>query len=265
MQATQRSSGCPGSSPGGNGNQEIRTPGPSDRDLHDRVISYLSDANLRAGSTDFLNETEVKRAERFSRFLARRYYRDRLRRSFRFSASLVSQSHAASRLPDHPDFDEFLDHVVLGSLAAAREVGQLAVERLTPLRSEAWWPELLEYEFAFFLQLATSESTPPSEGVQVCISAVLRSFTFRIPEMLERLRSMKPPELQGNTTLLFSRTPHGRIYVVELDPITEALFIEISRGEDPRKRLSGDELRLQELRHTLSTLKEIGAVSLGAS
>ena len=265
---TQSGSGRPRleSSPGRNGNREIRTPSLSDRELQDRVISYLSDANLRVSSTEFLDETETEGAQRFSRFLARRYYRDRLQRGFRYSTLLVSTDHAASQLPDHSYFDEILNHCVLGSLTTAREVGQFAIEHLSALRSEAWWPQILDYEFAFFLQLATSEPAPPSSALQVCVSTVLRSFSFRIPELLECLRSGNPlpPEPQGNTTLLFSRTPHGRIYVVEVDPKTEALFLEISRGEDPRNRLFGDEPALQELRHTLNSLQEIGAIAISA-
>ena len=58
----------------------------SDRELQDAVITYLADAALRRGASDLpLAPEQAQRAGRFARFLARRYYRDRLARSFRYS------------------------------------------------------------------------------------------------------------------------------------------------------------------------------------
>jgi hypothetical protein len=56
----------------------------SDRELQDEVITYLADATLRRSSADLpMAPEQAQRADRFARFLARRYYRDRLARSFR--------------------------------------------------------------------------------------------------------------------------------------------------------------------------------------
>jgi hypothetical protein len=270
MRPSQHGSGGPrpGSSPDRSENQKIPSAKLSDRDLHDRVITYLTDAKVRVdSSTEFLNDTEAKHAQRFSRFLARRYYRDRLQRGFRYSTSLVSQARAASQLVDRPEFNEILNHCILGSSETARKVGHLAVTHSSPLRDEAWWPQLLEYEAAFFLQLAISEPTPAGEAMRVCVSTVLRRFTIRIPELLECIRSGRPlpPDLQGSTTLLFSRTVHGRIYAAEVDPKTEATFMEISRGADLRRGLSADAPGMPELEQILTALQEIGAISIPSS
>ena len=239
----------------------------SDRDLQDRIITYLTDANLRRSGTanDLLGEDEGRRAQRFSRFLARRYYRDRLQRGFPYSSAVISQADAASRLVDGKEFDAIVDNCVLGSFATSREVGQLAVASLLPLRREAWWQEVLEYELALFLQLATSEATPRSHRPQACISTTVRSFGFRFPELLTCLRSGKPlpNTVRGSTTLLFSRTPHGRIYVVELDARTEAVFRAILRGQDLRQLASNEDWALDEMNQTLQTLHTIGAVTSG--
>jgi hypothetical protein len=264
MQATQHGSGGsrPDLSAKAIGDREIQ-PVLSDRQLHDRVITYLTDANLRYSGTsnEFLDEGEANRAQRFSRFLARRYYRDRLQRSFRYSSSVVSQTRAASDLADRSEFDGVLDNCVLGSFATSREVGQLAVAALLPLRNEAWWPELLEYESALFLQLATSEVTPAGNSLRVCVSTAIRSFTFRIPELLSSLRAGRLLPISGNTTLLFSRTTHGRIYVVELDAKTEAVFTAISRGEDVQQLVADEDVTPDEMQQTLNTLHVIGAVT----
>ena len=248
------------------GDQEVQFA-LSDRDLQDRIITYLTDANLRrfSAANDVLGEDEGRRAQRFSRFLARRYYRDRLQRGFHHSSAVISQADAASSLVDGQEFDAIVDNCVLGSFATAREVGQLAVASLLPWRQEAWWQELLEYEFAFFLQLATSEATPRSRRPQASVSTTVRSFGFRFPELLTWLRSQKPlpNTVRGNTTILFSRTPHGRIYVVELDVRTEAVFRAILRGEDLRQLASNEDWVLDEMKQTLQTLHAIGAVTSG--
>jgi len=246
------------------GDQEIQLA-LSDRDLQDRIITYLTDANLRRSSAanDLLGEDEGRRAQRFSRFLARRYYRDRLQRGFRHSSALISEGDAVSGLVEGKEFDAIVDHCVLGSFATSREVGQLAVASLLPLRTEAWWQELLEYEFARFLQLATSEATPLSPRPRACISTTVRSFTFRFPELLTCLRSPNPlpNTVRGDITLLFSRTPHGRIYVVELDARTEAVFRAILRSEDLRQLAANEDWALDEMKQTLKTLHAIGAVT----
>ena len=247
------------------GDQETRLV-LSDRDLQDRIITYLTDANLRRSSAanDLLGEDEGRRAQRFSRFLARRYYRDRLQRGFRHSSAVISHADACC-LVDGKEFDAIVDNCVLGSFATSREVGQLAVASLLPLRREAWWQELLEYEFALFLQLATSEATPRSRRPRARISTTVRSFGFRFPELLTCLPSQKPlpNTVRGNTTLLFSRTPHGRIYVVELDARTEVVFRAVLRGEDLRQLASKEDWALDEMKQTLQTLHAIGAVTSG--
>jgi hypothetical protein len=189
-----------------------------DRDLQDRIIRHLTDANARsqAAALEYLDESEAPRAERFSRFLARRYYRDRLSRGFRYSAKLVDAQNAADHVPDSPQFESLLDHCVLGSMAASRSVGELAVTHLIPFSHEGWWSELLEYERAFFLQLATSEATALSKFPQRGTSTIVRTFEFDLPELLVCLRSDEIPTeaSRRRVTLLFSRTHLGRVYVV---------------------------------------------------
>lgn len=238
----------------------------NDRDIHDEVIHYLSDASLRLAqsSNDFLDREQAERARRFSHFLARRYYRDRLSRAFRYSATLLGPGRIAEQITDSPEFDSILDRCVLGSLATSREVGDLAASVVLSMRSEGWWSELLEYERAFFLQLATSEVTPASAFPQKSISALMRQFRLRVPELLARLKSGAHvgDDLDGEATLLFSRTSHGKIYVVELDEKTSTVFQSID-GNRPANEIAvlcGDSQ--QEIQRILTALRDIGGVVL---
>ena len=237
----------------------------TDRNLHDFVIRYLTDADARSGNQnpDFLDGIEVERAKRFSHFLARRYYRDRLHRGFRYSAVLLG-SEAAANLVDSREFDAILESCTLGSLVTAQIVGELALSELRTQGAENWWIELLDYEFAFFVQLATSQPTPVSQFPQRGISTLIREFRFRIPELLESLKNKKMPEdvPLKPTTLLFSRTHHGRIYVVELDPTATAVLRAVN-GSRPVAEIAGcAAVDQKETERILSDLAGINAVLL---
>ncbi|HWC19205.1 MAG TPA: hypothetical protein VG498_19495 [Terriglobales bacterium] len=237
-----------------------------DRELHDRVITYLTDANLRSGmqATEFLDDSEVERADRFSRFLARRYYRDRLIRAFRYSA-LVAPECCAERVLDSPDFEAILATCVLGSLATSERVGGLALSYLLPAgREHSWWSELLEYERAFFRELATSEVRAPSDRPQKNIAASLRKFSVSMPELLEAVSSRQTLSgaFAGEVTLLFSRTPHGRIYVAEVDRATAAVFDAIDGCRTAQEVASSCRISAAENQRILATLSDIGSIVL---
>jgi hypothetical protein len=249
-----------------NPKREIRFP--ADRELQDHIIRYLADTGVQVGdhNPEFLDQKQAQRASRFSRFLARRYYRDRLQRGFRHSNRLVTPDDAAHSVVDREEFDSILSACALGSIASSRKVGELAVNHLLPLRSEQWWSELLQYELAFFMQLATSESTSPNSVPKRNTSAILRDFQTNIPALLARLNTGEGlTEFQSSPmTLLFSRTNHGQIYVVELDRNAQAVFSEID-GACARDQIATRySLSPDEIRRILNTLQNIGAVVMPA-
>src|ERR1700758_1381882 len=92
----------------------IPSAGNTDRDLQDRVIRFLSDASLHSAQPvgQLLDDSEILRAQRFSRFLPRRYYRDRLTRAFRHADVLVPKERTASTLVDSVEFDSVLDRCI---------------------------------------------------------------------------------------------------------------------------------------------------------
>ena len=245
---------------------EIQGNSLSDREFHDRLIHYLTDANLRSSrpSSDFLDETQAKRAERFSRFLARRYYRDRLHRGFHYSANLLDSARAAD-VVDTPQFDPVFSGCVLGSLATAKVVGHLAFSSLRSLRKDEWWSELLEYEFAFFLQLATLEVSRAAGFAELGLSTIVREFQFRIPDILQHLKSWDAPvtDVRGSTVLLFSRTPHGKIYVVELAGTAAAVVRAVDGKHANAEIARAAGIDLEEAIRILAELSSINAVVSG--
>ena len=239
----------------------------TDRDLQDDVIRYLSDARLRKqGPGDLpLSAEQAGKAGRFGRFLARRYYRDRLVRSFRYSRLFAQQvGRTAEQVVEGQLFRNFLDECLLGSLDAARCVGEMAVGHLTvPSPPAAWWGELLEYEQGFFLQAATVDHGPVTCSPRRGTSALCRSFRWNIPEILARLKSGEPVQEEfKKVMLLFSRTPAGKIYVVEVEEPTELVWRHTDGIRKADQIAAAASLSVEAVQTTLQALNEIGAVAL---
>src|SRR5437762_12465846 len=109
----------------------------TDRDLQDDVIRYRADAGVRNKNSSGLplSPEQAKRAEKFGRFLARRYYRDRLARSFRYSHLFASaRGRNVEQVAEGESFQDFLNECVMGSLEAAQRVGQMAVSYLSDVQ-----------------------------------------------------------------------------------------------------------------------------------
>jgi hypothetical protein len=235
----------------------------SDRDLQDALITYLADANLRRAPAGLLplSPEQARRAGRFARFLARRYYRDRLARSFRYSRRFAP---AAERVADAPVFNIFLDVCVLGSVASAERVAGLAVDHVNRLPAPGpWWNDLLQYERLFFLQAATTENEVASASLQPSPSARCHRFSWNLPELLLRLKSgaAMSAELHVEVTLLFSRTGSGRIYVVEVDADTAAVFHGAGARLSPAQIAETTSLPAATVQHALAALAQVGALA----
>lgn len=256
----------PGAAPFADNQQQLADR--RSRDLQDSIIRYLTDTPTQSlNDIDYLDEHEVHKARRFSRFLSRRYYRDRLYRGFHYSSGLLAASNSAHEIVNTPEFESILDNCVLGSFTTSRNVGQLAIARLSSLRHETWWQELLQYEFAFFLQLATSEVSNPSSLPIKNTSAIVCHFQIRIPELLSLLKAghTGSSDLDGEATLLFSRTSHGKIYVAEIDEKTAAIFAAVENTNFATDIAHSCSLPMQEIQRSLATLADIGAVVLPAA
>jgi hypothetical protein len=241
-----------------------------DRAVQDEVIRYLADANVRAQGSRRgpISVGEAAKAAQFAHFLARRYYRDRLARSFRYSHRFRKQTgRIAEEVVDRTEFDRFLSDCVMGSLASAQRVGEMARAHLSAAPpSAAWWPDLLDYEYCYFLQAATAERGVCGDQPAPGLSALCCRFAWALPEMLPRLRAGEAigDDLRREATLLFSRTHAGRIYVMEVEPEVERVFraTDGQRTVDEIAEATG--IPAEPARAMLASLAGIGAVHLPA-
>lgn len=237
----------------------------TDRELQDEIIRYITDPHARRTSVRLkLSAPQAARAAMFARFLARRYYRDRLGRSFRYSATLVAGTRA-SEVVEADDFGALLSASALGSLALAQRVGERAVDWLkaaNPASGYEWWNSLLEYERAHFLQTATSEIPVPGPGPQRGMSATSVTFDLDMPELLRRIKTKQPvgDELRKPTTLLFSRTRGGKIYVMEVDAAAASIFVAVDGKRDETAIARAAGIEPGAARSIINSLVEIGAL-----
>ena len=238
----------------------------SDRAVQDDLIRYLSDPGARAHPPENLPlpPEEAAKAERFARFLARRYYRDRLVRSFRYTRRFAPQiGRVAEDVVDGAQFSSFLEQCVLGSFAAALQVGEMAVAHLeTAPHPGPWWRDVVEYEYAYFLQTATSESGTRTRRHTRGASAFSQTFAWSLPKVLQRLRSSQPIEetLHRDCTLFFSRTHLGKIFVVELENDAAGVFRSTNGFRTPQQIASTAGVALEQVLLLLEQFVEIGAV-----
>jgi len=238
----------------------------SDRNLQDELIRYLSDARERRQPSKSLPlpPDEAAKAARFARFLARRYYRDRLVRSYRYTRRFQPRTgKLAEDIVEGAQFHSFLDQCVLGSFRAARQVGEMAVVHLDAATHPGpWWRDLVEYEYAYFLQTATSEPGTRTRRHTRGASAFCQTFAWFLPELLERLRSGQPvgEDLRRECTLLFSRTHLGKIFVVELEKDAAAVFRSTNGFRTPEQIAVAADVPGQAVIALLEQFVEMGAV-----
>lgn len=236
----------------------------TDRELQDKIIRYVTDPQARRSGALKLSAQQAARAAQFSRFLARRYYRDRLGRSFRYSALLAPKQRATDAVEAN-DFEILLSEGALGSFALAQRVGERAVDWLKAASAAAgwqWWNALLEYERSHFLQTATSEVRAPGTALQRGVSAICIRFDWDMPELLRQIKAKHPIDgnLRREATLLFSRTRAGKIYVMEVDAPTAALFGAVDEAHEEHEIAQAANVDPVAARAILNSLIEIGAI-----
>lgn len=198
---------------------------------------------------------------------AREFYRETLRESFYHTRLFAEQTHRlAQGVVDTPAFDAILRDSSQGTLDASRRIGEMAVVHLDTASDQPgpWWRDLCSYERAYFLQLSTTDPGPPTNRPRRGVSALCTNFNWNMPELLKRLKSGVPvtDDLRRAMTLLFSRGPQGKIFVVEVGAQVEKVFRATNglRTLDQIATTAG--VSLPETQQVLNALAGIGAAVL---
>lgn len=155
----------------------------------------------------------------------------------------------------------------MGSLESARQVGEMARAHLRAAPEPGpWWQDLLDYEYAYFLQAATAERATSIDRPSPGVSALCRHFAWALPEILPRLRAGSPiaSDLQREVTLMFSRTHAGNIYVIEVEPAMEGVFRAVNGQRTVHEIATAAGILAGQVHSVLTSLAGVGAVQLPA-
>lgn len=251
----------------------------SDRALQDEVIRALADGPFRSSTVwQDRDLADPDRVERFARFLARRYYYERVVHFFRYSRALAR---VTGRRPEAalagPEFNALLPGIVLGSRETAHAVAELVVEyvkRGDRAEAIAYVDDLLRYEGAMMVVEAGPRRWRENGATPVVLvdadaapamadGTVILELEFNLPEILPLIvRAWSDPPLAPHRPcrLVVARTPRGRVSVAQLtEPITEAIVAANGRLT-LRDLAEATGAELGALREAFASLTEIGAV-----
>ncbi|MGH2691964.1 MAG: hypothetical protein ACRDHM_05630 [Actinomycetota bacterium] len=205
----------------------------TDRDLQDELIHALADAGFRASPRWLSRDLAApERVERFARFLARNFYRNRVIHFFKYSRALA---HVTGRMPEavisEPGFDALLPGMVLGSRDTARSVVDLVLVQQREASGSAkvsYLEELLRYQAAMMVAEAGPRDwngdggRPPAEVAvaEVVDGTTVLELEHDLPQVLAELRRPVedvPPVPRRAIRLLVARSRQGRVSVAEIN------------------------------------------------
>jgi hypothetical protein len=202
----------------------------------------------------------------------RDFYREQLSVAFQHSRPFYeSMGTVPEEIVDTTAFDGILRECAPGSLEAARRLGEMAVVLLsrTPTTAGAWpgapgpwWRDLLSYERACFLQLATTDKGPPTNRPRRGVSALCMNFEWQVPALIEHLTRGEPltTNLRRPLTLLFARLPDGTPRVVEVGSTVEKVFRATNGLRTEEQIAVTADVSQEETARQLRALSSVGAV-----
>jgi hypothetical protein len=248
----------------------------SDRALHDTIITALADARFRA-SPGWIDQHLADRdgVERFSRFLARHFYYDRVVHFFKYSRAMAR---ATGRRPEDvvrgESFEEILPTVVLGSRETASQVARLVVKDQLHGDHAAvpYFEDLLRYQEAMMVveagprewNGAAEQSAPPDQALaQIVEGTIVLELDHDLPAVLPSLLApwQEPPTAPRQPTwLVVARSPQARVSVVRGNAALVRVLREVDRPRSMREL--ADRLRLEPsaIEGLLRDLAEMGAL-----
>jgi len=238
----------------------------SDRALQDSLIRLLADAPFRdalmhvdegvayggltAGQVEAIRAGDLRRVDRFGKFLARQYYHERIWHFHKYSRAL---SHWTGRSPEGflltPAFANLLPNIIIGSRTTARDLARLVQAYMSDARgAPPYATDLVRYENAQLIAESGPRppaSAPPRARPQLATiinpeASILR-FTYDLPAIFKPLLALAeaehfpehPPDAPlAELTLVFVRSPRGRVTVLRWTDTIESLTAYLD-GERP--------------------------------
>jgi hypothetical protein len=193
-----------------------------------------------------------------------RYYHDCLVNAFPYTRAWAHHTgRVAEDVARHAQFQAVVAQCAPGAFSAARQVGEMAKVHLdTAPHPGPWWRDLVEYEFACFLQTATTEPAVRTRRHTRGSSALSEVFGWKMQELIEHLRAGQPigDDLRGECMLLFSRARQGSAVVVELDRASAAVFRSTNGFRTPEQIAVAAGVSVELATALLEQFVEIGAV-----
>ncbi len=249
----------------------------SDRELHDTVITALADARFRR-SPEWIDRdlADGERVERFSRFLARHFYYERVVHFFKYSRALARETgRRAEDVLRGEAFEAVLPDVVLGSRETASDVARLVVQDQLGGHhaSVPYFKDLLRYQEAMMVVEAgprdwrggTDATCSLEEGelAEVVEGTMVLELDYDLPAVLPLLLGpwTEPPDApRRRTSLVVARTPQARVSVVTANAALVRIVREADRPRSARELAERAGLDPSALESLLHDLAGIGAV-----
>ena len=222
---------------------------------------------------------------------ARAFYFEAMKQAFAGSTAMLANSahHRGRNAMDALDarsVKPFLAEAVLGKFESARSIGEQAMVRMWTVdpsgavSPQEWWRNLLDYECALFLQLATDFiARPMSRPIRVP-SAALRSYKWNVrAAILDALHTdfkssefaptvfaptvIAPKVLAGTEQrLLFSRNSANVVAVSELTASEATVFMAVNGKRTILEVAQECAVEEKMLRALLMQLAECGSILL---
>jgi hypothetical protein len=239
-------------------------------------------ASLPESHLTSLRALDPARVERFARFLARHYYLERVSHFHHHLRTLARYTGVA---PEHAlsgdAFRDLMPTLTLGSRDSARAVGAIVGEVFREVQDPPYVPDLVRYGNAQMIVEAgprvwRSDAAAPAVSSDARLTmdsgTVVERFDWNIPALLPSLRAVErgstapstpPVAARESVTLLFARSPRGRVTVLQWNPSLDAFAKRLDGTLSLAAAADAVELPLNVAIEIAEAMIETGAARVG--
>jgi hypothetical protein len=250
------------------------------RETQDVILRLLADGPLRAAALAgapeapaearaTLARTDAAALDRFGRFLARHYFRERVVHYFKYARALAPLT---GRAPEGalktPEFRALVPGLVLGERGSAERVAALLRKHLTEdagtVREKVpYWDDLVAYQEAFFLADALVPDQAPAPFPARARTAAILDLSWDLPAVLPLLLRPfheLPLPRRAPARLLFARSPIGEVTALRCTDALKELLDRLTGEADPTEVAAKMGIDQASFEKTLHRLERLGAV-----